>query len=216
MSGIAEFLLGQVRARVLSVLFLHPGKALHVREIARLTGSSPGSLHRELRSLGDAGLLLRSEIGRQVHYQANEASPVFAELAGFLRKTLGVADVLREALSGLGDQVTLAFVYGSVAAGTETAGSDVDVMLLGSAGYADAVRAFAPAQQVLGRDVNPTPMSIDEFAKRLKEKQGFAVQVAMSPRIWLKGEENDFAELVAHRKAQGSRLKAQGARRNGA
>lgn len=204
MSGIAEFLLGQSRSRVLSALYLHPDKSLHVRELARMTGVSAGSLHRELRGLHELGLLLRNEIGRQVYYQANVGSPVFAELAGLLRKTVGVADVLRDALAPLGDSVNLAFVYGSVASGTESPRSDVDVMVLGSAGFADVALALRGAQGVLGREVNPTPMSVEEFARKLKEGQGFASNVAASPKIWLKGDEHDFAELAAHRKAQGA------------
>jgi len=205
MTGVAEYLLGQARSRVLAALFLHPEKALHVRELARITGASAGSLHRELRGLSDAGLLLRSEVGRQVHYQANAQSPVFRELAGLLRKTVGVADVLRDALSSLGEAVSLAFVYGSVASGTESPRSDIDLMVLGGAGFADVALALTTAQATLGREVNPTPMSVADFARKVKEGQGFAVDVAASPRIWVKGEESDIAKLVEHRKAQGAR-----------
>lgn len=205
MHEIAQYLLGQARSRVLAALLLHPEKALHVRELARVTGASPGSLHRELRSLTELGLLLRTEVGRQVHYQANSQSPIFLELAGLLRKTIGVADVLRAALFTLGDGVSLAFVYGSVASGSENARSDVDVMVLGSAGFADVALALTPAQATLGREINPTPMSVADFAGKLKLGQGFAVNVAASPKIWLKGDADDFAELVAHRKAEGTR-----------
>ena len=201
MTSIAHYLLGQTRSSVLSALFLHPDKSLHVRELARATGASPGSLHRELRALSDLGLLLRQEVGRQVHYQANPQCPVFAELAGLLRKTAGVADVLRDALVPLGKRVALAFVYGSVAAGTERPGSDVDVMLLGSAGFADVALALADVQATLGREVNPTPMTTKDFARKLAAGDGFARSVAASPKIWLIGGEDDFAKLVAHRQA---------------
>ena len=131
MNSIAHHLLGQTRSRVLSALLLHPERSLHVRELARVAHTSPGSLHRELRALAELGLLIRQDVGRQVTYQANERSPVFAELAGLLRKTTGLADVLRNAIAPLGNAVSLAFVYGSMADGTERAGSDVDVMVLG-------------------------------------------------------------------------------------
>ncbi|UUZ64764.1 nucleotidyltransferase domain-containing protein [Polaromonas sp. P1-6] len=201
MTSIAHYLLGQTRSSVLSALFLYPDKSLHVRELARVTGASPGSLHRELRALAELGLLLRQEVGRQVHYQANPQCPVFNELAGLLRKTAGVADVLRDALVPLGKRVALAFVYGSVVAGTERSGSDVDVMLLGSAGFADVALALAQVQATLGREVNPTPMSTQDFARKLAEGDGFARSVAASPKIWLIGGEDDFAKLVAHRQA---------------
>lgn len=208
MPSIADHLLGQTRGAVLSALLLHPQTSLHVRELARLTGASPGSLHRELRTLAELGLLLRQEVGRQVHYSANTGCPVFEELAGLLRKTAGLADVLRDALAPLGDAVALAFVYGSTAAGQERPGSDVDVMVLGSAGFAAVVLALAPAQAALRREVNPTVMRPLEWAQQLAASDGFARSVAAGPHIWLKGEAHDLAELAAHRKAESPRTHA--------
>jgi len=108
--------------------------------------------------------------------------------------------VLRDALLPLGKKVALAFVFGSVAAGSERPGSDVDLMVLGTASFADLARALAPAQEVLGREVNPTVMAPREFARKLAANDGFALSVAKGPRIWLIGGEDDFAELAAHRK----------------
>ena len=96
--------------------------------------------------------------------------------------------------------MALAFVFGSVAAGTERPGSDVDLMVLGSANFADLARALAPAQESLGREVNPTVLAPRDFAKKLAAGDGFALSVAQGPRIWLMGGEDDFAELAAHRK----------------
>lgn len=210
--SLAHHLLGQTRSRVLSALLLHPERALHVRELARVAQTSPGSLHRDLRTLSDQGLLIRQEVGRQVTYQANAQSPVFAELAGLLRKTAGLADVLREALAPLGDRVRLAFVHGSMADGTARPGSDVDVMVLGDVGFADVTLALADTAQALGREVNPTPMPLADFARRWTEGDGFARSVAAGNKIWLKGGEDDFAELVAHRETES----AQRHRRRGA
>ncbi|RPH64567.1 MAG: nucleotidyltransferase domain-containing protein [Burkholderiales bacterium] len=207
MKSLAHRLLGQTRSAVLSALLLHPEASLHVRELARLTGASPGSLHRELRLLADMGLLSRQEIGRQVHYRANTESPVYLELAGFLRKTAGLADVLRDALSPLGNKVQFAFVYGSMAAGTQRPRSDVDLMVLGTAGFADLARALAEAQASLRRDVNPTSMTPREFAQRLAEGDGFARSVAAGARVWVVGGEDDFAALAAHRPSEGARTR---------
>jgi predicted nucleotidyltransferase len=174
-----------------------------VRELARVAQTSPGSLHRELRTLAELGLVLRQEAGRQVHYRANVQSPVFAELAGLLRKTAGLADVLRDALAPLGDEVELAFVYGSMADGSERPGSDVDLMVLGRAGFADVTLALAPTANLLGHEVNPTPMPVQDFAHRLAAGDGFARSVATGPKIWLKGTSHDFAEFVENRAAEG-------------
>ena len=197
--SLATHVLGGTRSAVLAALLLHPESTLHVRELARVTGASPGSLHRELRALTEIGLLLRQETGRQVHYRANTACPVFEELAGLLRKTIGVADVLREALAPLADQISLAFVYGSVAAGREGPRSDVDVMVLGRAGFAAVVKALAPAQEILRREINATVMKPADFARKRLAGDGFVVGVIRESKIWLMGSEHDLAELAQDR-----------------
>lgn len=205
MSSLAHQLFGQTRSSVLSALLLHPEASLHVRELARLTGASAGSLHRELRVLAEMGLLLRQEVGRQVHYRANTAHPVHTELAQLLRKTTGLVDVLREALAPLDAKVQLAFVYGSMASGTERAGSDVDLMVLGSATFSDLARALASAQSSLQRDVNPTVMTVREFAQELGSGDGFVRDVMKGDKLWLKGDLDDLAELAQDRPAEASR-----------
>jgi len=147
-----------------------------------------------------------------VHYRANTAHPVHAELAQLLRKTAGLADVLREALEPLGAKVELAFVYGSMASGTERAGSDVDLMVLGKASFSDLARTLAPAQATLRREANPTVMTRREFASKLAAGDGFARSVMKGDKLWLKGKESDLAEPVEDRPPEGARTQ----RRRGA
>ena len=205
MYSIAHDLLGRTRSGILSALLLHPERSLHVRELARLTHSSAGSLHRELRALAAMGLLTRQVIGRNVHYRSNSRNPLVPDLASLLRKTAGVADVLRAALQPLGARLKYAFVYGSIAAGTERPGSDVDVMVLGDAGFADLVHATTDASIVLGREINPTPMAVEEFRAKLRETNGFAGRVATGVRIWLVGDEDEFGKLVEDQTAHSAR-----------
>ncbi len=189
MVTLAHFLLGQTRSSVLAALLLRPEVSLHVRELARLTGVSPGSLHRELRALAEMGLLVRQEEGRQVYYRADTQCPVFDELAGLLRKTAGLVDVLREALVPLAGQVEQAFVYGSMARGSEHVHSDVDLLVIGEVDFADVVLALVPAQAVLRREINPTVFSRAEFERKLKQKDGFVTQIWSGPKLWLLGPE---------------------------
>lgn len=191
MNSLAHFLLGRTRSAVLGTLLLQPDKSLHVREIARLTGANAGSLHRELRKLAELGVLMRSQTGRQVNYRANTACPVYEELAGLLRKTSGMADVLRSALLPLTGQIDTAFVYGSMASGKTHAPSDVDVMIVGSLGFVEAVIALEPAQQGLGREVNPTVFSCEEFDRRRHKNGDFVAMVMEQPKIWLIGETDE-------------------------
>lgn len=197
MPSTAAFLLGQTRSSVLGALLLHPESSLHVRELARLTGASPGSLHRDLRAMADLGLLLRQEVGRQVHYKANRASPIFEELAGLLRKTAGLVDLLREALSPLADKIEFAFVHGSMARGEEHATSDVDVMIVGELQYADAMLALGPLDMRLRREVNPAIYTRSDLLARVATENAFASRVLAGPKLWLYGGEQDLAPSIA-------------------
>lgn len=192
MKSLAHYLLGQTRSAVLSALLLHPDVSLHVRELARLTGTHAGSLHRELRALAELGLLAREEVGRQVHYRANTGNPVFEELASLLRKTAGLADLLRDALVPLADRIKGAFVYGSMASGKTHPDSDVDVMVIGAPGFAEVVLALQSTQETLRREVNPTVLSHDEFLERRKERDGFVARVWKEPKLWLIGDPDEL------------------------
>jgi len=120
-TNLAETLFSAYRRQVLALLLLHPDEHYHVREISRRTSVPAGSLHRELKLLAEAGLLVWHAAGNQVRYQANRDCPIFEELAGIFRKTSGLADIVREALLPLANEVDVAFIFGSVAQGKEQA-----------------------------------------------------------------------------------------------
>ena len=180
------------RRQVLGLLLLRPEDSLHVREISRLTGVPAGSLHRELRALTDAGLLLREPAGNQVRYRANRASPLFPELAGIFRKTAGLVDVLREALTPLAAQIEAAFVFGSVAKGTEAAASDVDLFVLGSVKFAEVVGTLAPLRERLGRELNPVVMTRAEFTAQHAKRDRFLERVLREPKLFVIGLADDL------------------------
>ncbi len=181
---LVDVLIGAYRRRILGLLLLNPEKSFYVREMERLTGVPAGSLHRELKLLTDAELLARSTSGNQVRYQADRANPIFEELAGILRKTAGLADVLRELLAPLSNAVRLAFVFGSVAQAKERAESDVDVMVVGTVGFPEVVQALAPARDRLRREINPVAMTAEAFSKKLAAGDRFVSRVAREPKIF--------------------------------
>ncbi|MFZ5462408.1 MAG: nucleotidyltransferase domain-containing protein [Pseudomonadota bacterium] len=177
------------RRGVLAVLFMRTGLRVHLRELARLIGAAPGPLKRELDLLSAAGLVRKTREGRQVYFTANTEHPVFAELQALLRKTVGLADVLRACLAPLASRITAAFVYGSVASGTEQAESDIDVMVIGEVTFAEVVHALFDAQQVLGREISPKVMPPEEWRRKRAAKQAFVTEVLSRPKIMLLGEE---------------------------
>lgn len=190
MTSTADALFPAVRQRVLAVLFGSPDRSFYANELIALARSGTGAVQRELASLLAAGLVTVRDQGNQKHYQANAASPVFAELRGLVLKTVGLADVLRAALAPLEDQVAAAFVYGSVARQQDTAASDVDVLIVSDAlGYAEVFGALEGAAQTLGRAINPTLYTRAELARRRAQDNAFVTRVLDQPRIWLIGDE---------------------------
>jgi predicted nucleotidyltransferase len=195
---LAALLFGNYRRRVLGLLLLHPEKTYHVREIARLTKTAPGTLHKELTRLAEAGLLSREQVGNQLRYAANSDCPVFEELASILRKTSGLADIVLDALIGLTQQIDVALIFGSVARGKERAGSDVDVLIIGSLGFADAVKALHPVQEKIGREINPVVMSPMEFERKQHDGDGFVRELLAKEKFFLIGDEDELGKLAQH------------------
>ena len=192
---IGEVLFGRTRRAVLALLYGHADEEFYLRQIIRAAGVGQGSMQRELKMLVGSGLVLRRALGRQVYFKANPDSPVYAELRSLLLKTAGVADVLREALAPLAARIEVAFVYGSVARGDERRASDVDVMVIGDASFADVSQALGPAQQRLGREVNPTVYSPAEYRKKLAAGHHFVRSVTEREKLFLFGDEHDFRRL---------------------
>lgn len=193
---LSSLLFSEYRRRVLGLLLLNPDTTYHVRELARLTGTSAGTLHKELTKLTHGGVLRRQEVGNQVRYSANRDCPIFDELASILRKTSGLVDVLAAALSSVEKSIVLAFVFGSVARGDQQSHSDVDVMLVGSLGFADAVQALHPVQATLQREINPVVYSLEEFRRRAASDDSFVRDVLAKPKLFVMGNENELGKLT--------------------
>lgn len=177
----------QYRRKVLGLLLMRPDQQIHLRELARMIGAAPGTLKKELDALCEAGLLRGERTGNQVRFCANTEHPVFPELQALIRKTIGLADTLRLSLAPLADRIDAAFIFGSMASGTENAGSDIDLMVVGDAGFADIVDATYEAQLALGREINPKVMSTREWQTKKAERNAFLQDVLHKPRIMLIG-----------------------------
>ena len=154
-----------------------------------------GTIRRELDRLVAAGLLIESRAGNQLHYRANPANPVFHELVGIVRKTFGIADVIREVLAARSTDIVAAFIYGSIAKGTDTASSDIDVLVITDRlSYGDVVELLQPCDQELGRTVNPVVFAAQEFVDKLSHDVAFVTRVMEQPKIMLIGSADDIPQ----------------------
>lgn len=195
---LLDLLFGTYRQRALTQLLLHPGSSYHVRELARLTGTTPGTLHKELARLAASGLLLREQQGNQVRYRANLDHPVFPELAGLFRKTSGAVSVLADALQSLAPPPQLALVFGSLARGEENANSDVDLLIIGDATFGDTIKALYPAQEQLQREINPVIYTAAEFNRRVGTGEPFVSNLFANPMLFIIGTQHDLGKLAGH------------------
>jgi predicted nucleotidyltransferase len=187
--SIAAALFSESQTRVLRWLFGQPERAYHLNELLRLTGLGSASLQRELRKLAEAGLVRSERVGNLRRFQANADSPVYGELVALTRKTLGVEPLMREALEPLAPKLEAAFIYGSVAKGTDTAKSDIDVMLVGkNLLLAKVLEVMMPLEAQLGRKINPTVLTPAEFKRRRAQRDSFVNRVLAQPMLPLIGD----------------------------
>jgi len=199
--SLSETLFGKTRRAVLSLLYSHIDDAFYLREIVRIVGAGLGAVQRELKQLSDAGIIQRIIRGRQVYYQANPQCPVFAELKALVMKTVGVAGVIQAALVPLADRIRIAAIYGSVARSEEHRGSDVDLLVVGEATFADVVSALDQAQSILNREINPTVYPIGEFQSKLSAGHHFLSTIVGKPMVFLIGDKRELARLAKRRLA---------------
>lgn len=192
--SITSALFTDSQSRVFCWLFGQPERSYHLSELRRLTGLGSASLQRELNRLVEAGLVCSERVGNMRRFQANPQSPVYSELVSLTRKTLGVEPLLREALLPLAPDLKAAWVYGSVAKQTDTAQSDIDVMLIGeNLLLGNILELLVPLEVQLGRKINPTCYTPAEFERRRAEPDSFVNRVLKQPILPLIGDAHEPA-----------------------
>ncbi len=191
MGGLADALFTPVQQRVLGLLFGQPDRRFQSAEIIRLAGSGTGAVHRQLQRLAGAGLVVVTREGNQKYYQAHRDSPLYPELHGLVVKTVGLLQPLRTALEPLAERIDVAFVYGSVAKGTDRAASDVDLLVVSDRiGYPDLYGALEEAERALARPVNPTVLTREEWRTKRAEDDSFVRRISSQPRLFVIGSED--------------------------
>ena len=179
---------------MLTLIFGHPDRSFYTSEIVKKLRSGTGAVERELSRLELSGLVTVEWAANRKHYRANRSSPIFPELHGLILKTTGLSEPLRDALEPYKDKIRVAFVYGSVARETDTARSDIDLMVVGEdLTYSDLFTALQTAEKVLNRPINPTFLSAGDWRRKLDQKNPFILSVSNQPKIFIFGSEADLA-----------------------
>lgn len=191
--SLSSALFSNVQQRVLALIFGNPNRSFYTREIMKSIDSGTGAVERELTKLERSGLVSTERIGNQKHYRANRESSIFEELHSLILKTAGLTEPLRKFLQPYADQIRVAFVYGSVAKGKDTARSDIDLMVIGdNLTYSDLYTALQDAEQLLKRPVKPNFLSTEDWQRKLKQKNTLITNIKTQPKLFIIGSENDL------------------------
>jgi predicted nucleotidyltransferase len=207
---LAAALFRKARRKLLAHFFAHPSESYYLRQLVRELGLGVGAVQRELRTLAKAEIIVAFPRGREVLYEVNQQCPIFAELQALMVKTSGVADVLREAFREMIQLIRVAFIHGSMVTGSQNKYSDIDLIVVGKMTFAAVVAALAPAQEKLGREVNASVYSPQEFRRKLAQGHHFLTVVCNEPKVFLVGGERELAKLATSRLADRAPSKSAG------
>ena len=195
-SRLGDALFSKTQQKVLGLLYGHPDDSFFVNQILRSTGMGVHTIKRELDRMTEAGILTMSRIGNQHHYRANHECPIFPELLGIVRKTFGIADVIRAALKPRDDEIEIAFIYGSIARAEDTAKSDIDLFIVSNElAYSEVMELLFESEKSLGRTINPTIYTLGETNERMRQDNAFIVRILEQPKIWIKEDEDVYRSI---------------------
>jgi predicted nucleotidyltransferase len=200
MNTLAEILSSRTKAEIFRLLFGPAKHELYLREIERRSGLNVMAVRQELQRLCRLGLVQARKDGNRTYYRANESHPLFQDIRNLVLKTVGLVDVLREALSPL--KIDVAFVFGSIAGGTEQAHSDIDLLVVGQIGLRElSHRLGSDLSRTLGREINPIAMSPEEFKRRRGNADHFLTTVLKAPKLFVIGDERELERMAGVRMA---------------
>ena len=193
---IGDALFTKTQQRVVGLLYGKPLESFYTNEIVRWADMGRGTISRELNRMASAGMLLVRHEGNQHYYSANPDNPIYNELVSIVRKTFGIADVIREALMPVYEQIDLSFIYGSIAKKEETPSSDIDLLVISdSLAYTDLMKVLDGAETSLARPINPSIYTVVQIKDKLQQENAFLTRVMEQPKLWVKGSEDDIREF---------------------
>jgi len=193
---IGDVLFTKTQQKVLGLLYGQPYKSFYLNEIVRLSDIGRGTIKRELERMTASGIVIQKRIGNQNHYQANDSCPVYQELLGIVRKTFGIADVIKTALTPIFERIIFAYIYGSIAKSEDSSKSDIDLLVISDKlTYSEVMERLIEVEGSLGRVVNPTIYDLNQIKQKLKQDNAFVARIIEQPKIWIKEDQDVFDQF---------------------
>lgn len=176
----------KARQRLLAYYFTNPTARHHLRDLAVRLDIDASNLSKELRRLENEGLFRSDVSGRQKYFQLNREYALFNEVRGIVTKTIGAVPLIARSLrkiEGLGE----AYLYGSFARNQQDMASDIDVLMIGAPHEEFLAEAVRKLERQLGREINYTVLTPEEFESRRARKDAFLENVWRNRRVALLG-----------------------------
>jgi len=195
-NSIGNVLFTKTQQKVLGLLYGQPYKSFYLNEIVRLSDIGRGTIKRELERMTASGIVIQKRIGNQNHYQANDSCPVYQELLGIVRKTFGIADVIKTALTPIFERIIFAYIYGSIAKSEDSSKSDIDLLVISDKlTYSEVMERLIEVEGSLGRVVNPTIYDLNQIKQKLNQENAFVARIIEQPKIWIKEDQDVFDQF---------------------
>jgi hypothetical protein len=184
--SILDALFSSTQLRLLGMLFGQPDRQFHINALMQKTGCGSGAVQRELARL-ERVQCLRSERDRgRRYYQANERSPLHAELCAMFTKA-AVAAPIRSVLETVESDIDLAFVC-QAGAPLWTRPPPLQLVILAEDCPDGLHAALASASQVLDRRIEPLVLE--------PERGGHFIEFLLTlPRTWVIGSDERLGAL---------------------
>jgi predicted nucleotidyltransferase len=204
-------LISKTTQGLLAATVLQPDRWWYLSDLAKHLGRRPSSLQQPLEALVAAGVFSRRKDGNRVYFRADPDCPFLPELQGLIAKTVGLIDVIRDALAPLAGRLEVAFLHGSIAKAREHSASDIDLIAIGALGLAELSPVLEAAESRLGRPVNANVYSPEEFAKKLAAGNHFLFSVLEREKLFVVGKPHDLERIAGRKPRRAARDKQAGA-----
>jgi len=191
MALLQSLITSKIRIALLRIFVLSPQSSFNINEMTRRTGFSIRGVEKELKNLHAGGILRRELAGNQHRYQFDPECPVAREIKGLIIKTVGVAEMVKCALSPMGDKIDRAFIYGSFATGDYDNQSDVDLFLVTDLPGLKMAELLGEVQKEIARPINISQFTLEEYRQRKGRKDHFLTNVLNNPKIIILGSKDD-------------------------
>jgi len=198
-----ELFSSRARVEILKLFLFNPENSFYQRQISTLTRQSIRGVQREAERLEKIGLIEKSIQGNRIYYKVNKKCPIFEELKRILFKSVGIAEVLKENLKK-SDNIKIAFIYGSYAKAEENLLSDIDLLIIGSINSKELSSLLSKPKRELSREINYAVFPLQEFRKKVRQKDHFLNTILKEKKIFIIGDENQVKAITKSRQIKAS------------